>query len=365
MDIEHLIKSNIKRQWDLYQVTLPNIEGYCEWVFYSHEWVTMDYLSSSFSDRLSFMKIDGNMHHIFLMSSICGSVFLRIIDTLDFYHDKLLIIRSWEFSSFVIKWRSYLVILYEDNFWEIWYYTNFEDGPIFQARYENHEFNIFNTLTGMTIHTCSRYPSEMREEILDPKTQETGNIHQLIIMEDALFGEKLELKKIKQFLKSNKWGWWLTVEKEKFTDNSLIVNYSQSTSGTLSEWEKLVGFLGTHQCILENPGNLREYISLDEVTDLDITMPESFMPSWIIDTLDPGWHKLRKTLMELEYITTVIRIHIRALEWSIETIDELDNPFLKLQKDHSTMTLIDLEKIEKTYTIYLTTLVALLKNSLP
>jgi hypothetical protein len=194
---------------------------------------------------------------------------------------------------------------------------------------------------------------------------EAEDMKQFIIMEDALFPEKQELKIVKKFIKSLTWNTPLSIEKEKFTDNSLIVRYSQNRNETISEWEKLIGFLGTHQCILENPGNLHQYISLDEMTDLDITMPETFMPSWIIDTLDPGWHKLRKTLMELEYMTSVIQIHIDALKWSLDTIDALKSPFLKLQKDHSTMTLIDLEKIEKTYTIYLTTLVALLKNSLP
>ncbi len=365
MDIEHIIKSNIKRQWDLYRITLPNIEGYCEWVFYSHDWVTMDYCSSSFGDRLSFMKMPSNIHHIFLMSSIWGMIFLRIIDTLDFYHDIFLIIRSWEFSSFVIREQSYFVLLYEDASWEIQYYTNFENGPIFQASFENHEFNIFNILTGMSVHTCSRYPAEVADEIPDLKSSETGNIQHLIIMEDALFPEKKELKKVREFLRSHKNSYSIWVEKEKFTDNSLILNYSLSWNTKVSEWEKLIGFLGTHQCILENPANLKEYISLSEVTDLDITMPESFMPSWVIDVLNPCWHKLRKTLMELEYMTLVIQIHINALKWSIDTIDALKSPFLKLQKDHSTMTLTDLEKIEKTYTIYLTTLIALLQNSLP
>lgn len=364
MDIENIVKSNIKREGGLYRVTLPNIEGYCEWVFYSHDWVTMDYLSSRFSEKLSFMKVDGNMHHIFLMSSIGGAIFLRIIDTLDFYHDTFLIIRSWDFSSFMIKWRSYFVLLYEDTSWKINYYTNFENWPIFKASYENHEFNIYNTLTGLSIHNCSYYPPESQNTITNIESTQVKNHSHLILMEDALFPEKKELKKVREFLRSHKNNLSIWVEKEKFTDNSLILTYPVLWDKEASDWEKLIGFLGTHQCILENPGILSGYISLAEITDLDITIPETFMPSWAINTLDPGWHKLRKNLMELQYMTSVIQIHIKALQWSLETINELDSPFLKLQKDHSTMTLIDLEKIEKTYTIYLTTLVALLQNSI-
>lgn len=365
MDIRNLVKSNIKREWDLYKITLPSIEGFCEWVFYSHEWVTMDYLSSWFSEKLSFMKVDGNMHHIFLMSSICGYIFLRIIDTLNFYHDSLIIIRSWDFFSFIIKDKSYFVLLYENPSWEIWYYTNFEDWPIFKANYDNYEFNIFNTLTGMSVHNCSYYPPETLDDTNNIEPINNENLQHLIIMDDALFPEKKELQKVKKILQSQKKDSSISLKREKFTDSSLVLSYSQNLDGTLSEWEKLFWFLGTHQCILENPWNMREYISLKELTDLNINIPESFMPSWKIDSLDPGWHKLRKTLMELEYMTSIIRVHIWALEWSIDSIDALNSPYLNLQKDHSTMTLIDLEKIEKTYTIYLTTLISLLKNSLP
>ncbi len=368
MDIENIVKSNIKREWNLYRVTLPNIEGYCEWVFYSHDWVTMDYLSSSFSEKLSFTDIHSDIHHIFFMSSICESIFLRIIDTHDLYNDKILILNSWKFDTFTIREQSYFVLIYVDTMSKIQFYTNFVNQPIFQASFENNEFTISNILTGMGIYNFSYYYTPVEKNnansIIEETEEEIKN--SFIILDDILFPEKKEYQIIRDFFDTYTNTSTITAKKSQITKNSLYVEYNSTESwNELSEWKKLIGFLGTHQCILENNENMNEYISLKELTDLDINIPETFMPSWSVEILDPGWHKLRKTLMELQYMTHIIRMHIRALQWSLDSIDELNSPFLTLQKDHSTMTLIDMEKIEKTYTMYLTTLVALLINSLP
>lgn len=365
MDIENLVKSNIKREWNLYKITLPSIEGFCESVFYNHEWVTMDYLSSNFSDKLSFSKINGDLHHIFLMSSICDAIFIRIIDTLDFYNDTFLIIHSWNISSFNIKGRTYFVIIYEDTSHEVKFFTNFINEPIFKANFENNEFNIFNILTGMSVYNCSYYIPENNTPENQEKEPEQWECTQAMILDDILFPKKQEILKVKNFFLSKIKKTSISIENSELLKNSFRIQYIYNSTDQFTEWEKLIGFLGTHQCILENPWKMNRYISLWELTDLDVNMPESFMPSWKIDSLDPGWHKLRKTLMELQYLTHSIQIHIWSLKWSIDSIDILNSPFLNLQKDHSTMTLMDLEKIEKTYTIYLTTLIALLQNSLP
>ncbi len=365
MDLEHIVKSNIQREWSLYRVTLPNIEWYCEAVFYSHEWVTMDYLSSNFSEKLSFSDIHSDIHHIFLMSSICGSIFLRIIDTDDLYDDTMIILNSWKLDTFTIREQTYFVLIYADNIDWLHYYTNFVDQPIFQANFENNEFIVSNTLTGMNIYTCSYYIPEESNNIGTIEKAYNEEQNRCIIMDDRLFPEKKEFQKVRDFLESHTNNTSISIEKSKITENSLSIQYNSIVSSKEpSDGKKLIWFLGTHQCILENPGNMSEYISLQELTDLDINMPQTFMPSGIIENLDPGWHKLRKTLMELEYMTQVIRVHIWALQWNIDSIDALNSPYLKLQKDHSTMTLTDLEKIEKTYTIYLDALIVLLQNSI-
>lgn len=367
MDIENIVKSNIKREWNLYRVTLPNIEGYCEAVFYSHEWVTMDYLSSNFSDKLSFSDITADIHHIFLMSSICKSIFLRIIDTENLYGDTMIILSSWKLDTFTIRERTYFVLIYADGDWNFYHYTNFVDQPIFHSSFETNEFMVSNVLTRMSVFNCLYYiPEDTTDEALLNEEKKKWKMNGCIMMEDKLFPEKWELQKVRDFFKSHTNDASIVVENSQLTPNSLYIRYyTQDSGGEVSDGQKLIWFLGTHQCILENPWTIDEYISLAELTNLDVDMPETFMPSWTIEALDPGWHKLRKTLMELQYMAHVIRVHIWALEWSIDSINALHSPYLKLQKDHSTMTLFDLEKIEKTYTIYLTALIALLKNSLP
>ena len=131
----------------------------------------MDYLTSNFSDQFRIPASLGDIHHIFLMSSITGSIFLRIIDTEDFYHDHILIFDSGALYDFTIKNRTYFVLIYIDTQGEIAHYTNFVDQPIFRTDFVGHEFTVSNILTGMNLHTFSYYaPDSIADDSNRPVT---------------------------------------------------------------------------------------------------------------------------------------------------------------------------------------------------
>lgn len=369
MDIKNLIKSHIIRKNDIYQANLPNIEWYFESVYYSHDDVIIDYLSTNFSERLSFANTHNNLDHIFLMSSIFWYIFLRIIDTHDFYNDHILIIKSGKIFNFIIRDRTYFVLIYTGYDGKYSYYSNFRDQPIFRKSFEESTFMIANHLTGTIVVTCSYYQEENHENFSDNISEENSTtdkifVKKCMIMPDLLFSEKWEKDKIFDFFKESH------VSNIKYSispiDNeSLVISYSdKNNSGKITDFEKFIGFVWTHQCVVEDRGRFDNYRTFEEISDLNMDLPDNFTPSERIDTTDPNWHEMRKSLLEFWYMIHIIKIQIQALSGSIDAINTLNSQHLELQKDHSIMTLNDLIKIEKIYTIHLETITTLLKNSL-
>lgn len=87
----------------------------------------------------------------------------------------------------------------------------------------------------MSVHNCSYYPPETLDDTIPVEAIKNENLQHLIIMDDALFPEKKELQKVKEILQSKNKDASISLKREKFTDNSLVLSYSQNLDGTLSE----------------------------------------------------------------------------------------------------------------------------------
>ncbi|MBP9812582.1 hypothetical protein KBC86_04315 [Candidatus Gracilibacteria bacterium] len=367
MDIKTLIPSSIKKSGELYEVRLPNFYGFVEGVLYMHDSVTIDYCSGVFGTKLDMSEWKDPLESVFLMSQIFGMVLVRIVHALHPSDDRLITARALKIVTFRIRNNVHFGILYYDEDRELRLLTDFNDSSIFRSSFENGMWTISNTLTGANLY-CFSFPFELPDEAYTMITSSKRQ-YEFFLLEDPLFREKGEKIIIENAIKSiiDNEGEHPHMLLEKIGDTMAKITLYQSDRGDeedpISVVKKLIGIIGNHLIITEDNDILPEYLSTEEVNDMDREDIEGFTFSEEIEFFDPKWHSLRVMLLKFGYLVYSLEKHILLTKDTLEDIEQVRSPHLEHQAHRSKLTLDGLTKIKEQYQNTLKTLLKSIKHS--
>lgn len=367
MNIHSLISSSIKKTGELYEVRLPNFYGFVEWVLYMHEGITIDYCSGVFGTKLDMSEWSDPLEAVFLMSQIYGLLVVRVVHADRPSEDTLLVAKAVKIVSFRIRSATYFGILYYDELWDLRLLTDFLDTEMIRSSFENGLWCISNTLTGTNLYQFS-FPRDISSE-KEWAFVQWAKTYSFYVLEDALFPNKEEKLKIDHFIENTiAHGGTdspITLEKigESLTKVTLFQKSAWDPNNPLNDLKKFIGILGNHLIITEEDDILPEYLSLDEIEDIDRDEIESFTTSEEIEFFDPKWHNLRVTLLKFGYLVYSIEKHILLTKESLQDIRAVASPHLEYQAHRSKLTLEWLETIKRHYHVTLESLLKSIKHS--
>ncbi|GAB0174765.1 MAG: hypothetical protein HHAS10_06440 [Candidatus Altimarinota bacterium] len=366
MDINSLISSSIRKNGNLYEIKFPNFFGFVEGVLYMHDSLTIDYCSGIFGKKLDLQEWKKPVDAVFLMSQVFGLILIRIIHAKNPLEDTIIAAKAAKIVTFQIREEIYFGILYYTERGELKLLTDFHDSQIFRSSFENGIWSISNILTGTNLQ-CFSFPCEIAED----EEMRKGSIKEcsFYLLEDSLFPQKHEKQFIESFLESiisyNETSPHIELEKdgENLTKITIYKRITSYENDSLLESKKLIGIIGNHLIITEDPDILPDFLSLDSVEKLGIESVEGFSLSEEIGLFNPNWHILRVMLLELGYLVYSIEKHIMLTRNSLKQIGKIDSPYLENQEYRSKITLEGLERIKTQYQITLETLLKGIKKS--